>query len=145
MHTHTHLTARCVGLLKVKNSCRIVIISDLCLSSHHHSKTPQTYNLKRSRHFSMYLSGTFSQYSPGGVVDSCLLNKNHFFYDKTFDTSTSRPCQVRVKLTLVFTSVISVPPFYLFYFLIFVICFIAHTISSSRLCSQIQKRLQGNR
>ena len=26
-HTHTHLTARCVGLLKVKNSCRIVIRS----------------------------------------------------------------------------------------------------------------------
>ena len=24
-YTHTHLTAHCVGLLKVKNSCRIVI------------------------------------------------------------------------------------------------------------------------
>ena len=113
-----------------------VYLTFISNSSHHRSKTPQTYNLERSRHFSMYRSGTYSRYSPGGVVDSCVLNKNHFFYDKTYDTSKSRPCQVRVKLILVFTSVISVLTFHLFYFfLIFVIRFIPHTINSNRPCS----------
>ena len=112
-HTHTHLTARCVGLLKVKNSCRIVIRSPQprhwggavppllrCLC--HQSKTPQTYNVERSCHFDVYRCWTFSRYSPGGGVGSCVHNKNHFFCDKTYDRSTSRPYQVRVKLILVF-------------------------------------------
>ena len=123
----------------MKNSCRIVIRWIIALIISHCqirslevltiTKTPQTYNLERSRHFSMFRSGTFSRYSPGGAVGSCVLNNNHFFYDKTYDTSTSRPCQVRVKLILVFTSVISVPPFHLFYFFKFLLFVLSRTPS----------------
>ena len=65
-------------------------------------------NLERSRHFSVYRSRNVFTILARWRRWQLRAQQNHFFCDETYDRSTSRPCQVRVKVFLVFTSVISV-------------------------------------